>query len=140
MYRRSVLAEVGGFDDAFFLYIEDTDVAMRAQLLGYPCLYVPDAVTLHIGGGSLKGREDVRARYCLRNYLLFLLKDWPREWLWRDRSEILRGILREALFAFAATRVRHGGARAAFALIKGDKFDNAHPGCLCAVNLEHTQP
>jgi GT2 family glycosyltransferase len=45
--RRSVYEALGGFDAAFFLYFEDTDLSLRAQLAGWRCLWVPTAVVLH---------------------------------------------------------------------------------------------
>jgi GT2 family glycosyltransferase len=45
--RRSVLGDIGGFDDLFFMYYEDTDLSLRAMLAGYNCLYVPTAKVYH---------------------------------------------------------------------------------------------
>ena len=45
--RRDVFEAIGGFDEDFFLYIEDVDISVRAWLAGYRCLYVPRAVVLH---------------------------------------------------------------------------------------------
>ncbi len=45
--RRSVLEHIGGFDDDFFLYLEDTDLSIRARLAGYECLYVPTSIAYH---------------------------------------------------------------------------------------------
>jgi len=45
--RQAVLEEIGGFDEAFFMYFEETDLSLRAALAGYTCLYVPTAIVLH---------------------------------------------------------------------------------------------
>ncbi len=47
LYRRAMLDEIGGFDDDFFLYCEDTDLGLRARWAGWKCLYVPQAVVEH---------------------------------------------------------------------------------------------
>ena len=47
LYRRAMLDEIGGFDDDFFLYCEDTDLGLRARWAGWKCLYVPEAVVEH---------------------------------------------------------------------------------------------
>lgn len=51
-YRREMVKDisVGGdfFDEDFFAYREDADVAWRAQLMGWSCLYVPEAVAWHV--------------------------------------------------------------------------------------------
>jgi GT2 family glycosyltransferase len=52
LYRRSMLEEVKSgaeyFDEAFFAYREDADLAWRAQWLGWRCLYVPEARGFHV--------------------------------------------------------------------------------------------
>jgi GT2 family glycosyltransferase len=70
MYRRTMLDEIGGFDESFFAYLEDADVAWRARMRGWRCLYAPGAVVTHhhsatLGHGStrkyfLVGRNRVR--------------------------------------------------------------------------------
>lgn len=47
LLRRSMLADVGLFDPDLFAYCEDTDLALRAQLKGWRCRYVPAAVVFH---------------------------------------------------------------------------------------------
>jgi GT2 family glycosyltransferase len=61
--RRAMLEDlrVSGeyFDEWFFAYGEDTDLAWRAQLRGWRCLFVPEAVAHHIGSASQDGRVRV---------------------------------------------------------------------------------
>ncbi len=45
--RRSLFEELGGFDEEFFLYLEDTDLSLRTRLAGYRILYVPKSVVMH---------------------------------------------------------------------------------------------
>jgi len=63
-YRASLFTEAGIFDENFFAYYEDIDLAFRARLRGYRCLYVPRAVVYHHYSGSYGevsklGREEV---------------------------------------------------------------------------------
>ena len=51
LYRRAPALELGGFDERFFLYLEDVDLALRLRLAGWTCVYEP-AVALHAGEGS----------------------------------------------------------------------------------------
>jgi GT2 family glycosyltransferase len=52
IYRRSLFADIGLFDEAFRLSWEDVDLDLRAVLAGHRCLYVPDAVVQHAQGSS----------------------------------------------------------------------------------------
>lgn len=45
-------ASLGGMDESFFLYSEETDFSLRAQEAGWATRYTPDAGALHVGGGS----------------------------------------------------------------------------------------
>ncbi len=47
MLRRTMLEELGGFDEGFFLYGEDIDLCYRAWRAGWSCWYVPAAVVEH---------------------------------------------------------------------------------------------
>jgi len=47
MLRRTMLEELGGFDEGFFLYGEDIDLCYRAWRAGWSCWYVPSAVVEH---------------------------------------------------------------------------------------------
>lgn len=64
------------FDPLFFMYGEDYDVNWRAQLLGWKCIYVPQAVAWHDAQGS-KGLEQTRVlmQYQRNRYLLLLKND-----------------------------------------------------------------
>jgi len=77
LYRRTMLEELGGFDDAFFLYCEDTDLGLRARWAGWKCLYVPEAVVEHHYSHSAGRASPVKAYYVERNRLFVLVKNFP---------------------------------------------------------------
>jgi GT2 family glycosyltransferase len=52
LVRRSLLEELGGFDEDFFLYCEDIDLCRRIWDSGYRIWYEPRATAVHAGGGS----------------------------------------------------------------------------------------
>ena len=52
--RRSVLEQVGYFDERFFLYYEEVDLCRRIKAAGHTIWYWPDVVVVHIGGESSK--------------------------------------------------------------------------------------
>ena len=65
LYRREMITDIsiGGefFDEDFFVYREDADVAWRAQLLGWKCLYEPSAVGYHVRSVLPSNRRGVVA-------------------------------------------------------------------------------
>lgn len=76
-YRRRALDDVGLFDERFFAYFEDTDWGARAQLAGYRCLYVPDAVLYHHGSVTAR-RVSERTFYLrMRNSLFLFFQYMP---------------------------------------------------------------
>ncbi len=54
--RRRALEELGGFDEAYFMYAEDTDLCWRARRAGWGVLYVPAAAVTHLQGVSTARR------------------------------------------------------------------------------------
>jgi len=77
LYRRDALEEVGGFDGRFFAYLEDADWALRAQLAGRPCVWVPSAVAYHLGGATSRRMGDLETELIARNTLALVLKSFP---------------------------------------------------------------
>jgi GT2 family glycosyltransferase len=77
LYRRRALEEVGGFDERFFAYLEDADWGLRAQLAGWPCLWVPTAVAYHLGGATSRRMGDLETELIARNTLALVLKSFP---------------------------------------------------------------
>ena len=69
--RRELFEKLGGFDESFFLYMEDTDLSWRARLAGYDCIYVPASVVYH--DYTLKFRSQ-KILFQERNRYRMLLK------------------------------------------------------------------
>jgi GT2 family glycosyltransferase len=77
LYRRDAFVGVGGFDERFFCYYEDTDLAFRLRLAGHRCLYVDAAVCRHVGS-ALAGRDsDFTIYHSYRNQVWTFLKNMP---------------------------------------------------------------
>ncbi|MBN1202647.1 MAG: glycosyltransferase family 2 protein [Anaerolineae bacterium] len=108
-YRRSMLDVIGLLDDDFFFSCEDMDLAWRAQLAGYRCIYTPNAVVYHhlaaTGGGVTASFYDGR------NMIWILVKDYPAA-LWRKHwFKILRAQFKLAWDALRAWRGAAARAR-----------------------------
>jgi hypothetical protein len=54
MIRPLVFDAIGGFDETYFLYFEETDFCFRAKKAGYSTWYVPESRIMHIAGESTK--------------------------------------------------------------------------------------
>jgi GT2 family glycosyltransferase len=107
-YRRTMLDQLGVLDEAFFFSCEDVDLAWRAQLAGWQCVYAPQAVVYHklsaTGGGATASFYDGR------NCIYLLAKDYPND-MWRIHwRDVLRAQLR--ITAEAARAWRGEAARA----------------------------
>jgi GT2 family glycosyltransferase len=112
LYRRAMLDDVGLFDERYFAYVEDTDLAWRAQLAGWRCLYAPDAVVRHVHSGT--GGRSERKRYLLqRNRCWTLAKDWPLgllvrglPWIvWRDLGSLAYTLFAQRSLASVRARL-----------------------------------
>lgn len=77
MVRRATLEEIGLFDEAYFLYFEETDLFLRAHRKGWRCIYVPESRVMHVGGESTGMKRwtrtpgywfDSRLHYFRRNH------------------------------------------------------------------------
>lgn len=52
LIRRSLIVAIGGLDENYFLYFEETDFCLRARKAGFPTWYVPQSRIMHIAGQS----------------------------------------------------------------------------------------
>ena len=77
LFRRRMLEEIGLFDDAFFLYCEDTDLGLRARWAGWKCVFAPEAVVEHRYSHSAGRASPLKAYYVERNRLFTAVKNLP---------------------------------------------------------------
>ncbi|MGZ5818755.1 MAG: glycosyltransferase family 2 protein [Burkholderiaceae bacterium] len=74
LLRRSVFDAVRGFDETFFVYLEDIDISYRAKQLGWSSVYFADAQAFHAGGGTSRQIKAKRLFYSLRSRILYAFK------------------------------------------------------------------
>ncbi len=78
MYKKSLLSEIGMFDDNFFAYMEDVDLAIRSRINGYKNLLCPDAIVYHIGSATSGSRyNEFKVRLAARNNVWVVYKNFP---------------------------------------------------------------
>ena len=108
-YRKTMLAEIGGFDEALGSYCEDVDLNWRARLAGYQVAYAPRAIVYHMvsatGGGALA------SFFVGRNFIWVIAKNYPGG-LWKKYwRKIMRAQLRIAWDALKSWRGASARAR-----------------------------
>ncbi|MCV7173793.1 glycosyltransferase family 2 protein [Mycobacterium manitobense] len=106
LLRRSAFDDVSGFDERYFMYMEDVDLGDRLAKAGWQNVYVPSAEVLHHKGHST-GRDPARnlaAHH--RSTYTFLADRYPRWW-----QAPLRGAFRGALAVRAGLVVRKSRRR-----------------------------
>src|SRR5271169_3733610 len=93
LYRRQMIDDVSladeFFDPDFFVYREDADVAWRAMLLGWRCIYTPSAVAYHVRTVTPANRRSLPAvinMHSVKNRFLMRIKNatggiYRRHWL-----------------------------------------------------------
>jgi GT2 family glycosyltransferase len=74
MVRREVFDSLNGFDERFFVYLEDLDFSYRARQAGWRSVFLADAQAFHAGGGTSNQVKARRLFYSLRSRLLYAFK------------------------------------------------------------------
>jgi GT2 family glycosyltransferase len=76
IYQKTAINIVGLFDETFFAYIEDVDLAYRLNKNGYKTLLIPSAISYHMGGSTSKNMGTLRQYYTLRNWVKLIIKNY----------------------------------------------------------------
>jgi len=79
--RREVFDQVGGFDANYFIYDDDTDLSLRARLLGFQVMFVPSALVVH-RSGVLRGVSRAALYHSSKNRLRTVLKNYELRNVW----------------------------------------------------------
>jgi GT2 family glycosyltransferase len=77
MYRRAEIMRLGLFDEKFFAYFEDVDIALRGALQGFRGRYEPTARVRHAGSSTSARVPGLRERLCSRNGWFVIVKNVP---------------------------------------------------------------
>ncbi|MFE4712015.1 glycosyltransferase family 2 protein [Paenibacillus sp. NPDC056722] len=99
IYRKSILNEIGLFDEDFFAYLEDVDIGYRAKLYGYHNYYCQDAIVYHIGSGTSGSQyNDFKIKLSARNNVFLFYKNMPLFQLLINLPMLLIGFLIKYVF------------------------------------------
>ena len=108
LMRRAVFGSLGGFDERFFVYLEDLDLSLRVYQAGYRGIFLADAQAYHAGGGTSEQVKAHRLFYSLRSRLLYGFKHFK---LWQVCLLLVVSLLLEPF------------SRMLYALVKGTSGD-----------------
>lgn len=78
--KKETFDKIGGFDDDYFIYVEETDLGWRSWLAGYKVKFIPESIVYHEFGTSTlilgKSKSDYNAKFHgTKNYILTLFKN-----------------------------------------------------------------
>jgi GT2 family glycosyltransferase len=104
LYRRAMLDQIGLFDEDLVAYLEDLDLAWRARLAGWRCLYVPSARVYHVHSGTWVKNSPWKSRLLGRNKVWTIAKNYSADRLWIYLPLIVAYDLAAVLFALITLR------------------------------------
>jgi len=78
LMRTGLFQQLGGFDERFFVYLEDLDLSLRAARMGWSSCYLAEARAWHKGGGTSARIKARRLFYSLQSRILFAFKHFSR--------------------------------------------------------------
>lgn len=109
--RAECVEDTGGFDESYFLYVEETDLCWRATRAGWRVRYVAGAVVEHVGGGST-GQPGPHARRLLDSEARFMMRAYgPRSLPGWRRARLIGSGLKVLALAGPAIISRRARAR-----------------------------
>ena len=99
IYRRSILDEIGYFDEHFFAYMEDVDICYRGKIHGYKNIYCADAQIYHIGSATSGSKyNSFKVKLAARNNVYVPYKNMPILQLLINMPFLALGFLIKYLF------------------------------------------
>ena len=108
LLRREAFDGVGGFDEAYFMYFEDTDLCPRLATAGWDVVYAPSAVVEHQGGHSTESRADAMSREHHRSAYRYLSRRYSGP-AWAPVRAVLRvGLWSRYQLGRRVARITHG--------------------------------
>jgi GT2 family glycosyltransferase len=108
LIRAELFRSLGGFDERFFVYLEDLDLSLRVRQAGWRSVYLAEAQAFHAGGGTSRQIMGRRLFYSLRSRLQYGFKHFSPAKAW---------------LLVAVTTIVEPCSRSAFSLLRGGMKD-----------------
>ena len=101
IYRKSILDEIGYFDEMHFAYLEDMDLSFRARLRGYIIGFEPRAKVYHLGSATSGSKyNSFKVRLAARNNIYLIYKNMTNLQIAFNFFPLLLGTLIKTAFFF----------------------------------------
>lgn len=94
VYNKKIIIKIGLFDQDFFAYEEDVDLALRLHNLGFKTLYVPQALSYHLGGGTSNKMGVFRYKMDAKNWFYIIIKNFSKKEILENLTSIIEQRLR----------------------------------------------
>lgn len=107
LVRRGLFERLGGFDERFFVYLEDLDFSLRAKQADWTSVYLAEATAYHVGGASSAPIRARRLYYALHSRILYVYKHFGR---WIGTGLALATLLVEMFTRLGSALVRVSAA------------------------------
>lgn len=99
IYRKSIMEQIGYFDENHFAYLEDVDIGYRARIYGYRNVYEPAAQVIHAGSAASGSRyNEFKTQLASANNAYVVVKNLPLLLLFLNAPFIFLGFLVKACF------------------------------------------
>jgi hypothetical protein len=120
--RRELFERLGGFDERFFVYLEDLDLSLRVRQAGHRVRFLASPPSFHAGGGTSRNIKARRLFYATRSRILYAYKHFPR---CQGHAHLALTLLVEPLTRSVLALARRSGSTlaetfAAFAMVWQD--------------------
>ncbi len=103
VYQKNIIQKIGMFDQDFFAYEEDVDLALRLTKFGYKTLYIPKAISYHLGGGTSNQMGNFRARMDVKNWFFVIIKNYSLKEIIKNLPKITEERLRNLSYLIKTT-------------------------------------
>jgi len=107
VYQKDIIKKIGLFDEDFFAYEEDVDLSFRLNKLGYKTLYLPQAISYHLGGGTSNRMGNFRNRMDAKNWVYLIIKNYSATEFWSniinikiERLRNLSGLIKNTVIKY----------------------------------------
>jgi len=104
MLRRAAFADIGGFDEGYFMYFEDVDLGYRLDKHGWTSVYIPSSSVVHTGAHSTTTESERMIRAHHDSAYRYLSKKYDRAWLTPLRWVLRTGLGVRARYLTAKAR------------------------------------